>query len=202
MNKVLAIVMAAVMVLTLGVTAFAAGINDEESKLLNYCKEEYQTKEDSVYIKLPADIVTKAETYLNMVDITTAQFTAAQTQIDALKNLIRTELTVDPSAKTLNLADVSDDFYNKALVIFKDLATALNATVIISEDFDRNNPTAGGSVCVQDKADDKNVVYIFGEPDTAAGVNVGAVVCGVSAVVVAIIAVAVVLAKKKASANA
>ena len=132
-----------------------------------------------------------------MVDITDNQFAAAETQIKALENLIRTELSVSADAQTLKLEEVSDDFYNKTLAVFKELATAIDASLVISSDFDRTNPNTTGSVVLRSNSDSSAFVYIFGQPDTSAGANVPVIVaCSVLAVA-AIIAVAFFAAKKR-----
>ena len=168
----------------------------DQAKKLEIIKE-YQTKENGVYIKLPADYAAKANTYLMMVDITDDQFAAAEMQIKALENLIRTELSVSADAQTLKLEEVSDDFYNKVLAIFKNLAAAIDASVVISSDFDRTNPNTTGSVVLRSNSDSSALVYIFGQPSPAAGINVPVIVaCSVLAVA-AIIAVAFFVARKR-----
>ena len=169
MKKILAIAMTVVMLCCLCAGAFASEINSYEQKLIDYCNKEYQTKENGVYIKLPADYAAKANTYLMMVDITDDQFAAAEMQIKALENLIRTELSVSADAQTLKLEEVSDDFYNKVLAIFKNLAAAIDASVVISSDFDRTNPNTTGSVVLRSNSDSSALVYIFGQPSPAAG---------------------------------
>ena len=197
MKKILAIAMTVVMLCCLCAGAFASEINSYEQKLIDYCNKEYQTKENGVYIKLPADYVAKANTYLMMVDITDDQFAAAEMQIKALENLIRTELSVSADAQTLKLEEVSDDFYNKVLAIFKNLAAAIDASVVISSDFDRTNPNTTGSVVLRSNSDSSALVYIFGQPSPAAGINVPVIVaCSVLAVA-AIIAVAFFVARKR-----
>ncbi len=99
-----------------------------------------------------------------MVDITDDQFAVAEMQIKALENLIRTELSVSADAQTLKLEEVSDDFYNKVLAIFKNLAAAIDASVVISSDFDRTNPNTTGSVVLRSNFDSSALVYIFGQP--------------------------------------
>ena len=197
MKKVLAIVMTAVMVLGLCVVSFAGEITSNEQKLIDYCSKEYQTKENGVYIKLPADYAAKANSYLMMVDITDEQFAAAEVQIKALENLIRTELSVSATVQTLKLEEVSDDFYNKTLDIFKNLATAIDASVVISSDFDRTDPNTTGTVVLRSNTDSSALVYIFGQPAPAAGVNLPVVItCSVLAVV-AVLAVAFFIARKR-----
>lgn len=197
MKKVLAILMTTVMLFCLCAGAFASEINSFEQKLIDYCNKEYQTKENGVYIKLPADYAAKANTYLMMVDITDDQFAAAEEQILALENLIRTELTVSADAQTLKLEEVSDDFYNKVLSIFKNLAATIDASVVISSDFDRTNPNTTGSVVLRSNSDPSALVYIFGQPSPASGVNVPVIVaCSVFAVV-AVVAVAFFVARKR-----
>ncbi len=197
MKKILAIAMTVVMLCCLCAGAFASEINSYEQKLIDYCNKEYQTKENGVYIKLPADYAAKANTYLMMVDITDDQFAAAEMQIKALENLIRTELSVSADAQTLKLEEVSDDFYNKVLAIFKNLAAAIDASVVISSDFDRTNPNTTGSVVLRSNSDSSALVYIFGQPSPAAGINVPVIVaCSVLAVA-AIIAVAFFVARKR-----
>ena len=197
MKKVLAIVMTAVMVLGLCVVSFAGEITANEQKLIAYCSKEYQTKENGVYIKLPADYAAKANSYLMMVDITDEQFAAAEVQIKALENLIRTELSVSATVQTLKLEEVSDDFYNKTLDIFKNLATAIDASVVISSDFDRTDPNTTGTVVLRSNTDSSALVYIFGQPAPAAGVNLPVVItCSVLAVV-AVLAVAFFIARKR-----
>lgn len=197
MKKILAIAMTVVMLCCLCAGAFASEINSNEQKLIDYCNKEYQTKENGVYIKLPADYAAKANTYLMMVDITDDQFAAAEMQIKALENLIRTELSVSADAQTLKLEEVSDDFYNKVLAIFKNLAAAIDASVVISSDFDRTNPNTTGSVVLRSNSDSSALVYIFGQPSPAAGINVPVIVaCSVLAVA-AIIAVAFFVARKR-----
>ena len=193
MKKVLAIVMTAVMVLGLCVVSFAGEITANEQKLIDYCSKEYQTKENGVYIKLPADYAAKANSYLMMVDITDEQFAAAEVQIKALENLIRTELSVSATVQTLKLEEVSDDFYNKTLDIFKNL----DASVVISSDFDRTDPNTTGTVVLRSNTDSSALVYIFGQPAPAAGVNLPVVItCSVLAVV-AVLAVAFFIARKR-----
>ncbi len=199
MKKIFAVLTAAALFFCLSVGAFASDINTYEQKLIDYCNKEYQTKVDGVYIKLPSDYAAKANTYLMMVDITKAQYTAAETQIKNLENLIRTELSVGADATTLNLEEVSDDFYNKALTIFKDLATAINASVVISSDFDRTNPNAAGSVILRSNADSSALVYIFGSPSPSAGINVPVVISVSAAVIVCIICASVIIAKRRVS---
>lgn len=197
MKKILAIAMTVVMLCCLCAGAFASEINSYEQKLIDYCNKEYQTKENGVYIKLPADYAAKANTYLMMVDITDDQFAAAEMQIKALENLIRTELSVSADAQTLKLEEVSDDFYNKVLAIFKNLAAAIDASIVISSDFDRTNPNTTGSVVLRSNSDSSALVYIFGQPSPAAGINVPVIVaCSVLAVA-AIIAVAFFVARKR-----
>ena len=197
MKKVLAIVMTAIMVLGLCVVSFAGEITANEQKLIDYCSKEYQTKENGVYIKLPADYAAKANSYLMMVDITDEQFAAAEVQIKALENLIRTELSVSATVQTLKLEEVSDDFYNKTLDIFKNLATAIDASVVISSDFDRTDPNTTGTVVLRSNTDSSALVYIFGQPAPAAGVNLPVVItCSVLAVV-AVLAVAFFIARKR-----
>lgn len=189
--------MTAVMVLGLCVVSFAGEITANEQKLIDYCSEEYQTKENGVYIKLPADYAAKANSYLMMVDITDEQFAAAEVQIKALENLIRTELSVSATVQTLKLEEVSDDFYNKTLDIFKNLATAIDASVVISSDFDRTDPNTTGTVVLRSNTDSSALVYIFGQPAPAAGVNLPVVItCSVLAVV-AVLAVAFFIARKR-----
>ena len=196
MKKILAIAMTVVMLCCLCAGAFASEINSSEQKLIDYCNKEYQTKENGVYIKLPADYAAKANTYLMMVDITDDQFAVAEMQIKALENLIRTELSVSADAQTLKLEEVSDDFYNKVLAIFKNLAAAIDASVVISSDFDRTNPNTTGSVVLRSNSDSSALVYIFGQPSPAAGINVVIVACSALAVA-AIIAVAFFVARKR-----
>ena len=197
MKKVLAIVMTAVMVRGLCVVSFVGEITATEQKLIDYCSKEYQTKENGVYIKLPADYAAKANSYLMMVDITDEQFAAAEVQIKALENLIRTELSVSATVQTLKLEEVSDDFYNKTLDIFKNLATAIDASVVISSDFDRTDPNTTGTVVLRSNTDSSALVYIFGQPAPAAGVNLPVVItCSVLAVV-AVLAVAFFIARKR-----
>ena len=189
--------MTAVMVLGLCVVSFAGEITANEQKLIAYCSKEYQTKENGVYIKLPADYAAKANSYLMMVDITDEQFAAAEVQIKALENLIRTELSVSATVQTLKLEEVSDDFYNKTLDIFKNLATAIDASVVISSDFDRTDPNTTGTVVLRSNTDSSALVYIFGQPAPAAGVNLPVVItCSVLAVV-AVLAVAFFIARKR-----
>ncbi len=197
MKKLLAIAMVAVMLFCLCAGAFAAEINTYEQKLLDYCNKEYQTKENGVYIKLPSDYAAKANTYLMMVDITDNQFAAAEAQIKNLENLIRTELSVDASAKTLKLEEVSDDFYNKTLTVFRELAKAIDASVVISSDFDRTNPNAQGSIVLRSNSDSSAFVYIFGQPETAAGINVPVIVACSAFAVVAVLAAAFLIARKR-----
>ncbi len=197
MKKILAIAMTVVMLCCLCAGAFASEINSYEQKLIDYCNKEYQTKENGVYIKLPADYAAKANTYLMMVDITDDQFAAAEMQIKALENLIRTELSVSADAQTLKLEEVSDDFYNKVLAIFKNLAAAIDASVVISSDFDRTNPNTTGSVVLRSNSDSSALVYIFGQPSPAAGINVPVIVACSALAVAAIIAVAFFVARKR-----
>ena len=197
MKKILAIAMTVVMLCCLCAGAFASEINSYEQKLIDYCNKEYQTKENGVYIKLPADYAAKAHTYLMMVDITDDQFAAAEMQIKALENLIRTELSVSADAQTLKLEEVSDDFYNKVLAIFKNLAAAIDASVVISSDFDRTNPNTTGSVVLRSNSDSSALVYIFGQPSPAAGINVPVIVACSALAVAAIIAVAFFVARKR-----
>ena len=197
MKKILAIAMTVVMLCCLCAGAFASEINSYEQKLIDYCNKEYQTKENGVYIKLPADYAAKANTYLMMVDITDDQFAAAEIQIKALENLIRTELSVSADAQTLKLEEVSDDFYNKVLAIFKNLAAAIDASVVISSDFDRTNPNTTGSVVLRSNSDSSALVYIFGQPSPAAGINVPVIVACSALAVAAIIAVAFFVARKR-----
>lgn len=197
MKKILAIAMTVVMLCCLCAGAFASEINSYEQKLIDYCNKEYQTKENGVYIKLPADYAAKANTYLMMVDITDDQFAAAEMQIKALENLIRTELSVSADAQTLKLEEVSDDFYNKVLAIFKNLAAAIDASVVISSDFDRTNPNTTGSVVLRSNSDSSALVYIFGQPSPAAGINVPVIVACSALAVAAIIAVAFFAARKR-----
>lgn len=197
MKKILAIAMTVVMLCCLCAGAFASEINSYEQKLIDYCNKEYQTKENGVYIKLPADYAAKANTYLMMVDITNDQFAAAEMQIKALENLIRTELSVSADAQTLKLEEVSDDFYNKVLAIFKNLAAAIDASVVISSDFDRTNPNTTGSVVLRSNSDSSALVYIFGQPSPAAGINVPVIVACSALAVAAIIAVAFFVARKR-----
>lgn len=197
MKKILAIAMTVVMLCCLCAGAFASETNSSEQKLIDYCNKEYQTKENGVYIKLPADYAAKANTYLMMVDITDDQFAAAEMQIKALENLIRTELSVSADAQTLKLEEVSDDFYNKVLAIFKNLAAAIDASVVISSDFDRTNPNTTGSVVLRSNSDSSALVYIFGQPSPAAGINVPVIVACSALAVAAIIAVAFFVARKR-----
>lgn len=197
MKKILAIAMTVVMLCCLCAGAFASEINSYEQKLIDYCNKEYQTKENGVYIKLPADYAAKANTYLMMVDITDDQFAAAEMQIKALENLIRTELSVSADAQTLKLEEVSDDFYNKVLAIFKNLAAAIDASIVISSDFDRTNPNTTGSVVLRSNSDSSALVYIFGQPSPAAGINVPVIVACSALAVAAIIAVAFFVARKR-----
>jgi len=197
MKKILAIAMTVVMLCCLCAGAFASEINSYEQKLIDYCNKEYQTKENGVYIKLPADYAAKANTYLMMVDITDDQFAAAEMQIKAIENLIRTELSVSADAQTLKLEEVSDDFYNKVLAIFKNLAAAIDASVVISSDFDRTNPNTTGSVVLRSNSDSSALVYIFGQPSPAAGINVPVIVACSALAVAAIIAVAFFVARKR-----
>ena len=197
MKKILAIAMTVVMLCCLCAGAFASEINSSEQKLIDYCNKEYQTKENGVYIKLPADYAAKANTYLMMVDITDDQFAAAEMQIKALENLIRTELSVSADAQTLKLEEVSDDFYNKVLAIFKNLAAAIDASVVISSDFDRTNPNTTGSVVLRSNSDSSALVYIFGQPSPTAGINVPVIVACSALAVAAIIAVAFFVARKR-----
>lgn len=197
MKKILAIAMTVVMLCCLCAGAFASEINSYEQKLIDYCNKEYQTKENGVYIKLPADYAAKANTYLMMVDITDDQFAVAERQIKALENLIRTELSVSADAQTLKLEEVSDDFYNKVLAIFKNLAAAIDASVVISSDFDRTNPNTTGSVVLRSNSDSSALVYIFGQPSPAAGINVPVIVACSALAVAAIIAVAFFVARKR-----
>lgn len=197
MKKILAIAMTVVMLCCLCAGAFASEINSYEQKLIDYCNKEYQTKENGVYIKLPADYAAKANTYLMMVDITDDQFAAAEMQIKALENLIRTELSVSADAQTLKLEEVSDDFYNKVLAIFKNLAAAIDASVVISSDFDRTNTNTTGSVVLRSNSDSSALVYIFGQPSPAAGINVPVIVACSALAVAAIIAVAFFVARKR-----
>lgn len=197
MKKILAIAMTVVMLCCLCAGAFASEINSYEQKLIDYCNKEYQTKENGVYIKLPADYAAKANTYLMMVDITDDQFAAAEMQIKALENLIRTELSVSADAQTLKLEEVSDDFYNKVLAIFKNLAAAIDASVVISSDFDRTNPNTTGSVVLRSNSDSSALVYIFEQPSPAAGINVPVIVACSALAVAAIIAVAFFVARKR-----
>ena len=197
MKKILAIAMTVVMLCCLCAGAFASEINSYEQKLIDYCNKEYQTKENGVYIKLPADYAAKANTYLMMVDITDDQFAVAEMQIKALENLIRTELSVSADAQTLKLEEVSDDFYNKVLAIFKNLAAAIDASVVISSDFDRTNPNTTGSVVLRSNSDSSALDYIFGQPSPAAGINVPVIVACSALAVAAIIAVAFFVARKR-----
>ena len=197
MKKILAIAMTVVMLCCLCAGAFASEINSYEQKLIDYCNKEYQTKENGVYIKLPADYAAKANTYLMMVDITDDQFAVAEMQIKALENLIRTELSVSADAQTLKLEEVSDDFYNKVLAIFKNLAAAIDASVVISSDFDRTNPNTTGSVVLRSNSDSSALVYIFGQPSPAAGINVPVIVACSALADAAIIAVAFFVARKR-----
>ena len=197
MKKILAIAMTVVMLCCLCAGAFASEINSYEQKLIDYCNKEYQTKENGVYIKLPADYAAKANTYLMMVDITDDQFAVAEMQIKALENLIRTELSVSADAQTLKLEEVSDDFYNKVLAIFKNLAAAIDASVVISSDFDRTNSNTTGSVVLRSNSDSSALVYIFGQPSPAAGINVPVIVACSALAVAAIIAVAFFVARKR-----
>ena len=197
MKKILAIAMTVVMLCCLCAGAFASEINSYEQKLIDYCNKEYQTKENGVYIKLPADYAAKANTYLMMVDITDDQFAVAEMQIKALENLIRTELSVSADAQTLKLEEVSDDFYNKVLAIFKNLAAAIDASVVISSYFDRTNPNTTGSVVLRSNSDSSALVYIFGQPSPAAGINVPVIVACSALAVAAIIAVAFFVARKR-----
>ena len=197
MKKILAIAMTVIMLCCLCAGAFASEINSYEQKLIDYCNKEYQTKENGVYIKLPADYAAKANTYLMMVDITDDQFAVAEMQIKALENLIRTELSVSADAQTLKLEEVSDDFYNKVLAIFKNLAAAIDASVVISSDFDRTNPNTTGSVVLRSNSDSSALVYIFGQPSPAAGINVPVIVACSALAVAAIIAVAFFVARKR-----
>lgn len=197
MKKILAIAMTVVMLCCLCAGAFASEINSYEQKLIDYCNKEYKTKENGVYIKLPADYAAKANTYLMMVDITDDQFAVAEMQIKALENLIRTELSVSADAQTLKLEEVSDDFYNKVLAIFKNLAAAIDASVVISSDFDRTNPNTTGSVVLRSNSDSSALVYIFGQPSPAAGINVPVIVACSALAVAAIIAVAFFVARKR-----
>lgn len=197
MKKVLAIAMIAVMLFCVCAGAVAAEITTNEQKLIDYCNKEYQTKENGVYIKLPSDYAAKATSYLMMVDITDSQFAAAETQIKALENLIRTELSVSADAQTLKLEEVSDDFYNKTLAIFKELATAIGASVVVSSDFDRTNPNTTGSVVLRSNTDSSALVYIFGQAAPAAGVNVPVVIACSACALAAVVAVAFIVARKR-----
>ena len=151
----------------------------------------------AVRIRNKADYAAKANTYLMMVDITDDQFAAAEMQIKALENLIRTELSVSADAQTLKLEEVSDDFYNKVLAIFKNLAAAIDASVVISSDFDRTNTNTTGSVVLRSNSDSSALVYIFGQPSPAAGINVPVIVACSALAVAAIIAVAFFVARKR-----
>ena len=95
------------------------------------------------------------------------------------------------------IEEVSDDFYNKTLDIFKNLATAIDASVVISSDFDRTDPNTTGTVVLRSNTDSSALVYIFGQPAPAAGVNLPVVItCSVLAVV-AVLAVAFFIARKR-----
>ena len=208
MKKLLAVAVAVLMSLVLMVPAFASTLNSYETQLLAYAGAEFETSDAGVYIKLPADYVTKAENFLNMIDVTEAQFTAAEAYINQMKDLIRTNLKVAADATVLNLSDVTPEFYNNVLEIFKGLATSLDATLTIRDDGTVTDGFTTGTVYIQSNSDPSAVVYIFGSSVTPGAAAVSdytpLVVILVSLAVVAVVVAAVVITRnnRKAQANA
>lgn len=208
MKKIVAIAVVVLMAFTLAMPAFASTLNAYETQLLAYANAEYETSEAGVYIKLPADYVTKAENFLNMIDVTEAQFNAAETYINQLKQLIKTDLTVSADATELKLTDVTPAFYNSVLEIFKGLATALDATLTVVDDGTVTDGFETGRVYIQSNSDKSALVYVFGNSvpsgSAAPADYTPLVVTLVAAVVVAVAAVAVFVTRtnKKSAANA
>ena len=91
MKKFAMIVMAALLSLALAVPMFADGLNENEKTLLSYAESEFETADAGVYIKLPEDYVTKAENFLNMIDVSDAQMQQAEVAMGQIRDLIRTE---------------------------------------------------------------------------------------------------------------
>ena len=141
MKKMLAAALAVIMSICLLALPMNAqsGLNENEEKLLEYVEKEFETTQDGVFVKLPADMVAKATAYLSTdgLEISDAQFAAAEVQIIAIQDFIRTNLTVADGATELKLEDVSGDVYDGLLNIYTKLAEALNATVIIDENANR-----------------------------------------------------------------
>lgn len=208
MKKFAMIVMAALLSLALAVPMFADGLNENEKTLLSYAESEFETAEAGVYIKLPEAYVTKAENFLNMIDVSDAQMQQAEVAVGQIRNLIRTELHVADGVTTLNLADVTPEFYNQVLDAFRTMATALDATLTVVDDGTITDGVETGTVYVQSNTDPSAIVYVFGTSiapgaPAASGNDVSdsvPMIVGLSCTaVVAVVAAAVWMTKRKAA---
>lgn len=201
MKKILSAILVLTLLVTMSFAAFAGdeNLNNNEKAMLEWAKVEYETAQAGVYVKLPESLVAAATNYLMVdgIDITEAQFTEAETHLNALKAYLKENLVVEDGVTTLEIKDVSQEIYDGILAIYKDFAEAIDASIIIT-----NDRYVTGKIVVQSNTVKDAVLVVDEGVETSFGVNVTMVVISCAAVVIVIAAVAFVLTKKKEKVNA
>ena len=193
MKKILSAILVLTLLVTMSFAAFAGdeNLNNNEKAMLEWAKVEYETAQAGVYVKLPESLVAAATNYLMVdgIDITEAQFTEAETHLNALKAYLKENLVVEDGVTTLEIKDVSQEIYDGIL--------AIDASIIIT-----NDRYVTGKIVVQSNTVKDAVLVVDEGVETSSGVNVTMVVISCAAVVIVIAAVAFVLTKKKEKVNA
>ncbi|PWM46568.1 MAG: hypothetical protein DBX47_01965 [Clostridiales bacterium] len=202
MKKILSAIMLVALLITMSCAAFAAGdagLNANESAMLGWIRAEYETAQPGVYVKLPTEFEAAADAYFRIdgIDITEAQFAAAETQLNALKAYLKANLTVKDGVTTLEIKDVSTEVYDGLLAIYEKMAEAIDASIVIT-----NDRYVTGKIVVQSNTVKDAIITVDKGIEVSSGVNMTVVIIASAAVIVALAAVAFVLTKKKEKVNA
>lgn len=153
MKKLVTIVVAALLVLTLVPSVFAAGVNDVEKEILAALREELKINGKTVAI--PAEYVNQAENFFLSYETTEEQGKVILAKIKEGRDLILAQKNVDGLIKkgVLNLKDMPDNVKKQLL----DMGTAACSEVGLKLVWDNTR-------IVITKADDSSVVYFSSEP--------------------------------------
>ena len=140
MKKISAIIVALLIVAISAVTAFAAGINDNEQKVLDELKTSVEMQ--GVEMNWPRTYVNQAENYFNTIDMT-------EDQSEKIINVIRSGKIQLESTGAGNIAECTSEQKKELMITLAKVMEPVNGTAV----FDK----ASGEITL--KAEDGEVIF-------------------------------------------
>ena len=119
MKKLSAIIVALLLVAVSAVSAFAAGINDNEQKVLDELKTSVKMQGTEMY--LPEAYVNQAENFFNTIDMT-------EDQADKVLSVIKSGKTQLEATGAKNIADCTTAQKKELMTTLKNVMAPLNGT--------------------------------------------------------------------------